>query len=326
MNLKKKMVKNIVIGMISILNLSSVLSAEAAKCTARKVHIYYINGVGTPEEEKVKATKVKISDAVKTGYRDEVLGKTRERGELIHPLYDDRDANISYGHIHNRSLKIPFVNYIFDVLESADQRNYLRQMSDKYKMEIVMREAIGKNPERAAWKGLNEQRVKDEMDLQGINLLDAYGSLLSMKYSIVNFREIDVKNLVADLKKPLEDGHKVVLVAHSQGNLFANEAVIELFGNMKDNGFTNENQEFKDKFSVLHVASPWNGSFAKRFESILLLEDLYIDGVVGTIVDSTVKGNYTLTNNPLVEIEYEISNLYKVNEDIVEYGTSTFWS
>ncbi len=98
--------------------------------------------------------------------------------------------------------------------------------------------------ESARQKMGNEWGWEDFLDVLSIGFIDILDHFLD-----IFPHDTDLSRQVAAYKKSIEDGHGVIVIAHSQGNLFTNEAYAQIEASEQDKWMT-------DYFHMISVATP----------------------------------------------------------------------
>ncbi len=250
-------------------------------CFKSKVHVHYVNGVNTIDGNE-KKTKDLIKINLEKTYRNLSGNSAVDRIAFIHPLATSKkyDKFVSFDSTYNQT---HWSWLIGDLFEAADQIQYLKDVEQKYKNEAIYRVA----------RGINSAPLYSKMG--AINgeepFIAAFSELFSK--SLEDYRKDDGRQLAHDIKAQLENGNKVLVVSHSQGNLFSNEAFVRLFDPEEAYGGVGTlSEDYKGSIGALHIASPYPTSFFSNNDSILLKEDLLITPLPG------VSGNYSITRGP----------------------------
>lgn len=92
-----------------------------------------------------------------------------------------------------------------------------------------------------------------ESGLQMFELQERFDTWLREEIGLISIHQEDLDTQVAHYKDSIKSGHKVLVVAHSQGNLFASEAYKKL-GRESKNGW------MQDYFEAVGIASPGHWS------------------------------------------------------------------
>lgn len=113
-------------------------------------------------------------------------------------------------------------------------------------------------------------------------------------FGVNNNRQKDLLEMYGKISEKLNDEQQVIIVAHSQRNLFANELSLALF-EPGYGGFESLGKEKAKRFGIMHLASPFGSSFHNNSESVLVKQDKVISGYVSKL-DSGINANYVLSD------------------------------
>ncbi|WP_290736971.1 hypothetical protein [Halobacteriovorax sp. JY17] len=272
--------KIILISLIFISS-ASAFNPEVPSCFRHKTHIHYVNGVNTAKGDE-EVSRNNIEKSLKNKYRNQLNGEVTDRIRLIHPLANSEDYidYVTFGSTYNQT---HWSRLVGDLFEAADQIEYLKDVELKYKNEAVYRASRGLS--------LMPLLYKVGSYTPGSPVFQALATLYVK--SVEDYRKDDGKKLADDIKVQLENGNKVLVVSHSQGNLFSNEAFVRLFDPAEAyEGVGTLSEDYKKSIGAVHIASPYPTSLFSNSDSILLKEDLLITPLSG------VSGNYSITRGP----------------------------
>ncbi|WP_345992164.1 hypothetical protein [Sulfurimonas sp. HSL-1716] len=223
------------------LMISSLLLAQTQKINECKTDIYFGNGVWNKQYSRDDCDKDSAAEC-----------SVRELNDLINKeiIKDDPKLKANYGEVklqYNWSY-----GKMIDLLETFYQLKEAGQISEK-SFFILVDELMGKQV----------SAISDE------NLLNLRQQIIS---AITTAEEQDVNNmLVKYYNTSFQYSHRVLLVSHSQGNMFANR----VYAAISPTGYQNY-------FANLQVASPASEVKAKLGDYVTG----YIDPVINTIPGS----------------------------------------
>lgn len=304
--LRGSVIKVILISLVS--NSTFANDIKIPSCFKKKTHVHYINGVNTDFDES-KATRILIEKVLGKRSRHEFEEQKVYRENLIHPLQVNQiDKMITYDFTYNQT---HWSSLVGDLHEFAEQTEYLKSVSGRLKSEAVIRTSLD----------LDLRPLLLKVTRFGYNDLEAkiISDMINLRSSVIvaDYRAGDTKLLTEELRRQLVAGNKVILVAHSQGNMFANEAYLRLFDSV-ESGVSPLDDKYKASFGILHVASPWASSFTSNSQSILLQKDLVIAGAAKKL-ESEITPNYLVTTvlyeNDLTQATSLINSAPDINEE-----------
>lgn len=235
------------IGMI--LNLFASIEAKDLSCSYNGTDIFFINGIFNG---KSKATKTKR-------LIEEIYRSNSNNSKKIDNGYSKETAGIvKVKLIHNRSA------FLFDIAELSIQIHSLDNDPDKYKkLSAHLFNTPLMSPE-----GKATYLISDVIQEISETTAEYY------KRSIINIRDSDVIELSNKIKSSLEINKKVVLISHSQGNLFASEAYRIL-----NNIYADESNPLQ-YFANMRIGSPYSDSSNIRKMNILVRQDKVINNIL----------------------------------------------
>jgi hypothetical protein len=219
--------------------------AKSNNCSYNGTEVIFINGVFNTKAPRFAAEIIKK--------------KINEIRNEIDVGYDDNSAgNVNVDYVHNRSAGL--VGEL-DLIEAMLQLANLTTSSDKY--QAISQTLFNVNlvmPDQSQVEvdsELNEKILKKRAEF--------------IKNSIGNLTEQDTLLLTDKIKSALEDHKKVILISHSQGNLFASESNRVL------------REYYSDALSILNytgnlrIASPYADENMPNSDNILVDQDQVIN-------------------------------------------------
>ncbi|MDR2905989.1 MAG: hypothetical protein LBU73_08560 [Helicobacteraceae bacterium] len=217
-------------------------NTKTKKCEQKVTRIYYFNGIMNTNEDADDGKRF-----IASIYNDKYKGQKKET--YIHDKLEFETAyNFSFG-------------FVYDLVEVFSQK-----YAEKAGKSITMAQAneVMKKCQQERWiksdpRCLDYVKMKDEIKEEMKNLMGRYG-----------FKDIESLNtsiLMQNVKNSLEKGERVIIVAHSQGNIFANYVLFEM------------QKEYPNQIGMIGVASAAGLKSNKNYYYVTANDDLVINAL-----------------------------------------------
>ncbi len=266
--------KKIFVAIISII-FSSSLVAEQFACqqvdNTKTTHVYFANGVNTSEDEAKENAKRLL------------YAYTRKSTPTIIEEFPSQNFKFLYAYNESRGL-------MKDLLETINQK--VDETGGLTAGEILNLIDLSTDALSIAIKELSTAtgggRIVVNIAVDAVNKAgDVYIDYLkedaagASKY----YENITSQDYIQKFTADLLEGKRVILVAHSQGNLFANKAVEEII---------RRNPEFADNIGIVGVANP-AGRIANGNPYVTAHDDRVIDAlrITHEVLPSTIDNDLT---------------------------------
>ncbi|OQX58367.1 MAG: hypothetical protein B5M52_05615 [Helicobacteraceae bacterium 4484_230] len=235
-----------------------LISTASKTVDERIMDVYFGNGILTTEKEADEARSVVRKSILHDIYHDEEVAMQRNHGKEVKLAYNTTFKEAEIARIGKLG-EVP--GGILDIMESYEQLkntslgwNVFSTMLSVVTEIGLKRATLTKSVRKEIFDYFVDNYVSDYLATYiSVQLTDS--DLLRIKQLskkalddiIKKAHDTDLDRMVGDYEKSIESGHGVIMVTHSQGNLFAIEAVEKI----------KKNRPWMEKyFYQVSIASP----------------------------------------------------------------------
>ena len=244
----KRLISGLIIGskaiFITSLPAHADINSKSHSCIDHTV-VYFVNGIKTDLDEAKKTTA-----QIELAYKEEFEKK-----------YKNKTIEFKYSHNRSNGAFEDIIEVIYQKYREDYNIESKSPLEDIKKLRFLDKKALTKYRIGTDTVTIDQESIKDFITVFKVVLgplvAEVIGNLTPLAFeneiqnTIANVQETerqDLMKMIRAYKDDLSNGKKVLLIAHSQGNLYANQAVKKL------KEF--EDGKYKNSISLIGVGSP----------------------------------------------------------------------
>ena len=300
-----------------ILLFSSILHATIDE---RKSDVYFANGINTTDSEadiSLQFLALQFEAYDPTAYTsianwDTVYNHTYGIGidlyeSMLQKIYEDKPGDSLVPFIWNVGEVFGFLDYTFKGIVERVAKKYTKEATKEYSQKAaktLAKKAVIAYSQKYG-RNLKEADIEAMFNYVFDNLIDEAVShyVTQSEEEILKQEQQDVITHTNKYYKSVKDGHGVIIIAHSQGNLFTNRAY-NSFGSSYNN-----TEWVKQYIQAMGVATPANNLLGEKSPPYVTFDNDMIQLVPGSLTPNTEnKKRYTFKN----ALNETIDNIYSM--------------